>query len=144
MPKKRRVPEKLVPLACDSILANMKRRFKKVDYEQELDLTVRLEDCLPPDHLARFVVNSVAQHGPRGGEPYAPEVLLGLLLYGYATGVFSTHKIERATYEAVPFRFIAGTCIPTTIRWPPFDAHSCPSSKTSSCRSSRSLRRWVC
>lgn len=40
--------------------------------------------------------------------PYAPEILLGLLLYGYATGVFSSRKIERATYESIPFRFIAG------------------------------------
>ena len=53
-----------------------------------------------------------ARYGPRGGEPYAPEVLLGLLLYGYATGVFSSRKIERATYEAVPFRFIAGNLHP--------------------------------
>src|SRR5579859_1918569 len=95
----------------------MKRTFKTVNYEQALDLTVRLGDCLPPEHLARFVVDSVAlldvsalyaRYGSRGGEPYAPEVLLGLLLYGYATGVFSSRKIERATYEAVPFRFIAG------------------------------------
>jgi transposase len=95
----------------------MSRTFKKVDYAQALDLTVRLGDCLPPEHLARFVVDSVAlldlsalyaHYGSRGGEPYAPEVLLGLLLYGYATGVFSSRKIERATYEAVPFRFIAG------------------------------------
>src|SRR2546423_8490668 len=50
--------------------------------------------------------------GTRGGEPYAPEVLLGLLLYGYATGVVSSRKIERATYEAVPFRFIAGNLHP--------------------------------
>jgi transposase len=80
-----------------------------------------LGDCLPPDHLARFVVDSVglldlsplyARYGARGGEPYAPEVLLGLLLYGYATGVFSSRKIERATYEAVPFRFIAGNLHP--------------------------------
>jgi transposase len=76
--------------------------------------------CQPP-HLARFVVDSVAQldlsvlyahYGRRGGEPYAPEVLLSLLLYGYATGVFSSRKIERATYEAVPFRFIAGNLHP--------------------------------
>src|SRR5438105_2336266 len=99
----------------------MKRTFKTVDYDQALDLTVRLGDCLPSDHLARFVVDSVAlldlsalyaRYGPRGGEPYAPEVLLGLLLYGYATGVFSSRKIERATYEAVPFRFIAGNLHP--------------------------------
>jgi transposase len=102
-------------------MVEQKRRFKKVDYDRALDLTVRLGDCLPPDHLARFVVDSVAQldlstlyvkDGPRGGEPYAPEMLLGLLLYGYATGVFSSRKIERATYEAVPFRFIAGNLHP--------------------------------
>src|SRR5712691_6935466 len=99
----------------------MKRTFKTVNYEQALDLTVRLGDCLPPEHLARFVVDSVAlldlsslyaHYGSRGGEPYAPEMLLGLLLYGYATGVFSARKIERATYEAVPFRFIAGNLHP--------------------------------
>ena len=58
----------------------MKRTFKTVDDDQSLDLTVRLGDCLPPDHLARFVVDSVAQldlsalyahYGTRGGEPYA-------------------------------------------------------------------------
>src|SRR2546430_3445455 len=96
---------------------SMSRTFKTVNYEQALDLTVRLGDCLPPEHLARFVVDSVAlldlsalyaHYGSRGGEPYAPEVLLGLLFYGYATGVFSSRKIDRATYEAVPFRFIAG------------------------------------
>src|ERR1700726_242426 len=100
---------------------SMKRTFKTVDYDRALDLTVRLGDCLPPDHLARFVVDSVAlldlsalyaHYGSRGGEPYAPEVLLGLLFYGYATGVFSSRKIERATYEGVPFRFIAGNLHP--------------------------------
>src|SRR5260370_35071707 len=77
----------------------MSRTCKKVDYAQALDLTVRLGDCLPPDHLARFVVDSVAlldlsalyaHYGSRGGEPYAPEVLLGLLFYGYPPGGFSS------------------------------------------------------
>jgi len=95
----------------------MSRTVKTVDYDAARDLTVRLGDCLPPEHLACFVVDSVAlldlsalyaRYGSRGGEPYAPEVLLALLLYGYATGVFSSRKIERATYEAIPFRFIAG------------------------------------
>lgn len=100
---------------------SMSRTFKTVNYTQALDLTVRLGECLPPDHLARFVVDSVAQldlsalyakYGIRGGKPYAPEMLLGLLLYGYATGVFSSRKIERATYESVAFRFIAGNLHP--------------------------------
>src|SRR6266849_5980718 len=99
----------------------MDRTFKTVDYKATLDVTVRLGDCLPPDHLARFVVDTIAQldlsaiytrYGMRGGQPYAPEILLGLLFYGYATGIFSTRKLERATYETVPFRFIAGNLHP--------------------------------
>src|SRR2546430_16329650 len=90
----------------------MSRTFKTVNYEQALELTVRLGDCLPPDHLARFVVDSVAQldlsalyaqYGTRGGEPYAPEVLLGLLLYGYATGVVSWRYLHRVQVEAAAF-----------------------------------------
>jgi transposase len=99
----------------------MSRTFKTADYDATLDVTVRLGDCLPPDHLARFVVDMIAhldlsviyaRYGRRGGQPYAPEILLGLLFYGYATGVFSTRKLERATYETVPFRFIAGNLHP--------------------------------
>jgi transposase len=95
----------------------MSRTFKTVDYQATLEVSVRLGDCVPPDHLARFVVDTITQldlsalsarYGSRGGEPYAPEPLLGLLFYGYATGVFSARKIERATYESAPFRFIAG------------------------------------
>lgn len=95
----------------------MTRNFKTVDYEQSLKQTVTIAECLPPEHLARFVVTVVAlldlsavyaHYAPRGGEPYAPEILLGLLFYGYATGVFSSRQIEKATYESIPFRFIAG------------------------------------
>ena len=99
----------------------MSRKFKTADYDATLEVTVRLGDCLPPDHLARFVVDLIAQldlsaiyarYGTRGGQPYAPEILLALLFYGYATDVFSTRKLERATYETVPFRFIAGNLHP--------------------------------
>jgi hypothetical protein len=44
----------------------------------------------------------------RGGSAgYHPALLLGLLAYGYTTGVFSSRKLERATYDSVAFRFIA-------------------------------------
>lgn len=43
-----------------------------------------------------------------GGEAIAPEILLGLLFYAYATGLFSSRKIERVTYESIPVRFVAG------------------------------------
>jgi transposase len=99
----------------------MKRTFKTADYDATLDVTMRLGGCLPLDHLARFVVDLIpqldlstiyARYGSRGGSPYAPEILQALLFYGDATGVFSTHKLERATYETVPFRFIAGNLHP--------------------------------
>jgi transposase len=95
----------------------MTRRFKMMGYEASLDQIVKLRDVLPPDHLARFIAQVIswldltaiyAQYAPVGGEAYAPELLLGLLCYGYATGVFSSRKIEKATYEAIPFRFLAG------------------------------------
>jgi transposase len=49
-----------------------------------------------------------ARYAPVGGEAIAPEILLGLLFYGYATGQFSSRKIERATYESLPVRYVAG------------------------------------
>lgn len=99
----------------------MPRQFRTVDYEATLDSTVRLRDMLPDDHLARFVADLVTQldvstfyarYGSRGGLPYAPEVLLALLFYGYATGVFSSRRIEQATYDQAPFRFLAGNTHP--------------------------------
>ena len=100
---------------------DMTRKFKTVDYEATLNLTVSLREALPPNHLARFVADVIAQldlsslyarYGTRGGEPFAPELLLGLLFYGYATGVFSVRMIEKATYESLPFRFLAGDLHP--------------------------------
>lgn len=95
----------------------MPRKFTTVNYDESLKQTVTIGDVLPADHLARFIVSLIplldlsaiyARYAPVGGMPVAPAVLLGLLFYGYATGVFSSRKIERATHEAIPFRFIAG------------------------------------
>lgn len=95
----------------------MPRKFKTVDYEATLNQKVSLRECLPPEHLARFIAKVItaldlsdiyAAYGSRGGAAIAPEVLLGLLFYGYATGVFSSRKIEQATYESIPFRFLSG------------------------------------
>jgi len=99
----------------------MVRKFKTVDYEEVLDLEVRLRDVLPPEYLACFIVDAVSQldlsviynqYGKQGAPPYAPEIMLGLIFYGYAMGVFSSRKIEKATYETIPFRYIAGDMHP--------------------------------
>jgi transposase len=95
----------------------MSRKFKTANYEETLNQTIRLAEALPPQHLARFVVDIIAQlalskvyerYAPVGGEAIAPEILLELLFYGYATGLFSSRKIEKASYESIPFRYIAG------------------------------------
>lgn len=95
----------------------MTRKFIIPDYEATLDTTIPLRDALPPTHLARFVVDIIAQldlsniylrYGALGGVAIAPQILLALLFYGYATGVFSSRKIERATYDNLAFRFVAG------------------------------------
>ena len=49
-----------------------------------------------------------APYAASGAPPYAPELLFGLLLYGYCTGVFSSRKIARATYDSLAFRYLAG------------------------------------
>jgi len=99
----------------------MARQFKTVDYEAMLKQTVSIEECLPPSHLARFVVSVIAQldlsgiysaYGAKGGIAIAPEILLGLLVYGYATGVFSGRGIEQASYDSIAFRFMAGNLHP--------------------------------
>ena len=66
----------------------MPRKFKTANYEATLDQKVSLREVLPPNHLARFVVDIISQldlsaiygrYGAQGGEPIAPEILLGLL-----------------------------------------------------------------
>ena len=65
-----------------------------------------VEDWVSEDHLARFVVeivdgldisNLINQYAGRGSKAYNPATLLALIIYGYATGVFSIRKLERAT-----------------------------------------------
>jgi transposase len=75
-----------------------------------------IDEWLPQRHLARFVVEVIEgldltamskSYRGTGSASYHPAPLLGLLVYGYATGVFSSRKLERATYDSVAFRFIA-------------------------------------
>jgi transposase len=96
-------------------------RFVSVDRDTAYLLPPSVEDWLPQDHLARFVVevidcldldDLVKQYTGRGSAAHHPAVLLGLLIYGYANGVHSSRKIERATYDSVAFRFVAANTHP--------------------------------
>ncbi|MFN2410756.1 MAG: transposase, partial [Halomonas sp.] len=90
--------------------------FRSVDRHTAYLLPPSVDEWLPQDHLARFIVEvvdgldlrtMVSAYRGRGSAAYHPSLLLALLIYGYATGVFSSRKIERATYDSVAFRFIA-------------------------------------
>jgi transposase len=85
---------------------------RKTDYL----LPPSVDDWLTQDHLARFVVevidgldltNLTRQYAGRGSKAHHPATLLAILVYGYCTGVFSSRKLEMATYDSVAFRYIA-------------------------------------
>jgi len=90
--------------------------FRTIDRETRYLLPPSVDEWLPEKHLARFIVEVVdgLDLGRRsrssrgsGSASYHPRMLLGLLVYGYATGVFSSRELERATYDSVAFRFVA-------------------------------------
>ena len=90
--------------------------FRQVDRRTGFLLPPSVDEWLPERHLARFIVEVIegldvraliGSYRGSGSASYHPEMLLGLLVYGYATGVFSSRKLERARYDSVAFRFIA-------------------------------------
>lgn len=94
------------------------KNWASMDRDQLLVLPPSVDDLLPQDHLARFVVDAVdsldlsallARYDARarGSNPYHPAMMLSLLFYGYTTGTMSSRKIERACQYDLAFRFIA-------------------------------------
>ncbi len=90
--------------------------FRRTDRQTGFLMPPSVDEWLPACHLARFVVEVVdglelrsmsGAYRGSGSASYHPAVLLSLLVYGYATGLFSSRKLERATYDSVAFRFIA-------------------------------------
>ena len=90
--------------------------FRTIDRATGFLLPPSVDEWLPEKHLARFVVEVVdgmdlramsGRYRGSGSASYHPRMLLGILVYGYATGIFSSRKLERATYDSVAFRFIA-------------------------------------
>lgn len=95
--------------------------FRSFDRETLFLLPPSVQDWLPKDHLARFVVDIVGQldmrtlkatYAGRGVAAYHPEMLIALLFYAYATGIRASRKIEQATYDSVAFRFLAANTHP--------------------------------
>ena len=90
--------------------------FHVIDRDTDYLLSPSVQEWLPESHLARYVVEVVEgldlsklerAYAGRGSDAYHPATLLSLLIYAYATGTFSSRKIERATHDSLAFRYIA-------------------------------------
>jgi transposase len=96
-------------------------RYVNIDRDTPLLLPPDLRDWVPADHLVHFVIDAVEAIDTRaapvnargtGSEQYPPAMLLGLLVYSYATGMFSSRQIERASYENVAVRLLCADTHP--------------------------------
>ena len=99
----------------------MATRFVPIDRDTPLLLPPNLRDWVPADHLVHFIVDAVDALDLRqlkvntrgtGSEQYPPHMLLGLLIYSYATGTFGSRRIEQSTYDSVPVRLLTADTHP--------------------------------
>ena len=103
-----------------STQAMSEKLYRPWSPDQSFLLPPSPRDWLPEGHLVYFLLDVVAEldlraieatvqaKDPRGARPYSPGMMVGLLVYAYCVGVRSSRKIERATYEDVAFRVMAG------------------------------------
>src|SRR5271167_175675 len=99
----------------------MATRFISIDRDTPLLLPPDLRDWVPDDHLVHFILDAVEALDLRqvkvnirgtGSEQYPPSMLLCLLIYSYATGTFSSRRIEQSTYDSVPVRLLTADTHP--------------------------------
>jgi transposase len=102
-------------------LRSMATRFVPIDRETPLLLPPDLRDWVPAGHLVHFVLDAVAALDLRcvkvnergtGSEQYPPPMMLALLIYSYASGTFSSRRIEQSTYDSVPVRLLTADTHP--------------------------------
>ena len=99
----------------------MATRFVSIDRDTPLLLPPNLRDWVPADHLVHFILDAVDALDLRqvkvntrgtGSEQYPPPMLLGPLIYSYATGIFGSRRIEQSTYDSVPVRLLTADTHP--------------------------------
>jgi transposase len=93
----------------------MSVRYVTIDRETPMMFPVDMRDWLPKNHLVHFIIEVVEQISKSafkvnkrgsGDEQYPPEMMLALLIYSYATGTFSSRRIEAATYSDIAVMYI--------------------------------------
>lgn len=100
---------------------HMAARFQNIDRQTPMLLPECLQDWLPENDLAHFIIDAVAalklekctiNHRGTGDAQYPPEMMLSLLVYSYATGIFSSRRIEHATWQNVAVRYLCANTHP--------------------------------
>ena len=100
-------------------MITMERTFRPFEVDQLLLLPPSLKEWLPSEHLVYFILDLIPKldlseilktygGAARGNAPYDPRMMVGLVLYGYCIGVFSSRRIARHTQEDVAFRVLTG------------------------------------
>jgi len=99
----------------------MTANFVTVDRLSPLLLPPDLRDWIPEDDLVHFVLGAVealdlscfhVNYRGSGSKQYPPHMMLGLLVYCYANGIFGSRRIERATYRDIAVRYLTGDTHP--------------------------------
>ena len=99
----------------------MATRFVNIDRDTPMLLPPDLRDWVPEDDMVHFVIEAVegmplstlrVNRRGSGSEQYPPKMMLSLLIYCYANGIFSSRSIERATYRDGAVRFLSGDTHP--------------------------------
>ena len=125
----------------------VKKTYRPFTPDQEFLLPPSLGEWLPADHMARFIADLVDEHldltrihasykNKKGGPPFDPRLMVRILLFGYATGVRSSRKLEAACVDVVAFRWLAGGTAP--------DFRSIAANATWQHWGICSFRRWRC
>jgi len=99
----------------------MAARFVNIDHDTPLLLPPDLRQWVPADHLVHFIMDAVGELDLRvarvnergtGEAQYPPAMMLGLLIYSYASGLFASRQIERASHDSVAVRFLCADTHP--------------------------------
>ena len=101
----------------------MSTKYRYADRKTQFIFPPSMEEWLPEDHLARFIVDIVGSldisdiHSKyselsRGQKAYDPEMMTALVFYCLITGILSSRKMEQATWESIPVRYITGDLHP--------------------------------
>lgn len=99
----------------------MSANYKEIPWDRPMLFSPDMRDWVPEDDMVHFVLEAVElvptdsfhhNHSGTGSPQFPPRMMLALLIYSYANGIFSSRRIQRATYRDIAVRYITGNTHP--------------------------------